>query len=459
MTQGAQGHAVVIGGSVAGLLAARVLSEHFRRVSVLERDPLRDPPEPRKGQPQARHLHVLLARGLQILSHYFPDLVEALRAEGAVVSDLAEGMHWYTFGGYRVRHTCGLRGVAMSRPFLECVVRQRVVALPNVTLWGGYAVTGLVAQDDHRVTGVKVVRRDRADLGEVLHADLVVDANGRGSRSGTWLAALGYPAAEERVVKVDVKYATRLYRRPADAPGARDWFFVTPEAPKERRLGGAFPIEGGRWIVSLCGWHGDHSPLDEEGFVAFAKELPAPDIYDLITRSEPLSGVVQHTFPSSLRRHYERLRRFPEGYLVLGDALCSFNPSYGQGMTSAALQAEALDALLRRRGRLAGLARPFFRRAARIIDVPWQMAVGEDFRFPETEGPKGFATDLRNAYGALVNRASHVDPVVCRSFLSVSHLVTPPRHLFSPQIFARVLWAGVRRGRAQGSTAPKVADG
>ena len=244
-----------------------------------------------------------------------------------------------------------------------------------------------------------------------LIADLVVDCTGRGSRSPQWLAGLGYAAPSESEVKVDVGYATRSYRRnPAEA-GASDWILCTPEAPAETRFGGMFPVEGDRWIVSIGGWMGDHAPTDEPGFLEYARNLPAPDIYNIISRSEPLSDITPHKFPSSLRRHYEKLARFPEGYLVLGDAICSFNPTYGQGMTSAAMQAAALDTLLvERKGNLAGLAPAFFKRAAKIMDTPWQLAVGEDFRFPQTTGPKPGGADSINRYVAQVHRATRITP-------------------------------------------------
>jgi 2-polyprenyl-6-methoxyphenol hydroxylase-like FAD-dependent oxidoreductase len=433
-------HAIVIGGSMAGLLAARVLSDHFSHVTLIERDTMNDLPESRKGQPQTRHLHGLLASGLTTMTRYFPDLQDALQAHGAILGDMGADIRWHAFGGYRLQHTSGMVGVLMSRPLLEWQIRRRVVALPNVTVRDGCVVEHLLVTDNRaRVTGVHIRRRDAEGESETLNADLVVDAAGRGSPTPRWLEALGYATPTVSVVQVGVGYATRVYRRmPGDLLGATA-VMVSQDPPAGKRAGLLFPIEGDRWMVTLCGWASDHPSADEQGFLAFARSLPAPDVYNIISRAEPLSGIVTHKFPNSVRRHYEKLARFPEGYLVLGDSVCSFNPAYGQGMTSAALQAAALDDLLRARADLHGLAQPFFKRIAKIVAIPWQLAVGEDFRFPETQGRKAPGADLINRYVTLAHRATHTDPVVYDAFLKVMNLMQPPASLMRPRMVWRVL--------------------
>ncbi len=440
-------HAIVMGGSMAGLLTARVLSNHFAQVTILERDPVVNFPEPRKGQPQARHLHGLLATGLQVMTRYFPDLPQALAENGAIMADFAETMQWYAYGGYRKRFKMGVRSSLMSRPLLEYLVRERVLALPNVTLVDSCGVLGLVtAVSGRQVTGVQVEYQDKQP--EILNADLIVDCMGRGSRSPQWLKELGYQPAPESEVRVNVGYATRVYQRDPADPRGTDWILVTPEAPKENRFGGIFPIEGNRWICSMGGWLGDHAPLDEANFLEFARSLPAPDIYNIISKAKPLSDIIPHKFPFSLRRHYEKLKQFPAGYLVLGDAISSFNPTYGQGMTSAALQAAELDALLGKGQSLDGLALAFFKRVGKVVDIPWQLAVGEDFRFPQTTGPKPPGTDFINRYVAKVHRATLHDEVVGEAFLKVMNLMAPPPSLFHPRIMWRVL-----RGKRPSETA------
>ncbi|MBI3959080.1 MAG: FAD-dependent monooxygenase [Chloroflexi bacterium] len=446
----ARRRALVLGASMAGLLTARVLSEHFDQVTILERDTVTAEPQSRKGQPQTRHLHGLLASGLQMLAHYFPDLPDALTENGAIVGDMAEKMHWHSYGGFRQRFHMGLKGATMSRPLLESLVRQRTLARPNITLRDNTAVKGLVTTTDRsKVVGVEVESRGASTHNETISADLVVDATGRGSRTPQWLTELGYAAPAESEVKVDVGYATRLYRRDPSDPLGQDWILSTPEAPRESRFGGIFPIESDRWIISIGGWAGDHAPTDEEGFLAFAHSLPNPDIYRIISQAEPLSKIIAYKFPASLRRHYEQLERFPQGLLVLGDAISSFNPTYGQGMSSAILQAAALDKILAQKSVAPELlARTFFKAAAAVVDTPWQLSVGEDFRFPQTTGPKPAGVDLINRYVAAVHRATRFDPEVGRAFLKVMNLLEPPTSLMTPGMMWRV-WKANRANRQE----------
>ena len=451
--------AIVIGGSISGLLAARVLSDHFTQVTLIERDSFSDRPEHRPGQPQTRHLHGLLASGKATLEHYFPDLIESLAAGGATLGDMAGSARWYVQGGYRLQYDSGMTGIQLSRPFLEWQVRRRVAALSNVTVLDHTTVEGLTTNPERsRITGVQIHRRaapDPADTTrQTLTADLVVDASGRNSPSPRWLEACGYARPPESLVTVGLGYATRIYRRrPHDLEGASS-LLISPEPPQNQRAGIAFPMEGDRWIVTLAGWMADQPPTDEQGFLAFAKRLPAPDLYNLIAQAEPLSGITPYKFPASLRRHYERLHRFPEGYLVMGDALCSFDPAYGQGMSSAALQATLLDKVLQQQPDGSRLFRPFFRQAAKIIDIPWQLTLGEDFRFPGTQGQKPLGTDLINRYTTPVQQATHSDAIVYDAFLKVMNLVAPPTSLFHPQIVWRVFRAVRKQHRMDGAIEP-----
>jgi 2-polyprenyl-6-methoxyphenol hydroxylase-like FAD-dependent oxidoreductase len=312
-------HAVVLGASLAGLLAARVLADAFERVTVVERDPLPDAAEHRRGVPQGRHAHVLLARGAQILDELFPGLLDDLVAGGApVVRELAEMR--FSPGG----HPLCLKGrpaqaatYQASRPYLEGRVRARVRALPTVEIFDRCEVVGLVttvARD--RVTGVRIVRG--ADgVEEILGADLVLDATGRGGRATAWLATIGYDQPPEEQFMIHLKYATRHLRlRPDALPGQK---FVAIGAEPGRPTGLVlFAEEQDRWVLTLIGYHGHHPPADPEAFLAFVQTVAPPDVLAAIRDAEPLDDVVAHRFPVNLRRRYERLRRFPAGLPSVG---------------------------------------------------------------------------------------------------------------------------------------------
>jgi 2-polyprenyl-6-methoxyphenol hydroxylase-like FAD-dependent oxidoreductase len=451
--------ALVIGASMGGLLAARVLSAHFDKVTVFERDEVADRPESRKGQPQTRHLHTLLAQGLTVFERFFPTLRDDLVAGGAVLGDMGADIRWHAFGGYRQQFESGMIGIMMSRPFLEHCVRRCVTALPNVTIRGGCEVEELVTTPDRqRVTGVHVKHGARSGasgssgadaVSEVIEADLVVDTSGRGSATPRWLEALGYQRPAESAVTVNMGYSTRTFRRkPGDLEGAK-LILIAPDFPALKRAGNIMPVEGDRWMVTLTGWGKDYPPADANGFTEFTRSLPAPDLYNLLQRVEPLTDVIQHRLPSNLRRHYERLPRFPARHLVLGDAICSFNPVYAQGMTSAAMQAAALEETLEETlegsaDGLDGLSRRYFPKTAKVVDMAWQLAVGEDFRSPDTTGPKPTGLAVLNAYVERVHVATHSDIDVYRAFLDVMNLVQPGTSLLRPGMIWRVLRARPR---------------
>ena len=450
--------AIVCGGSLAGLLAARVLSSYCDEVIILERDLHAESIQARKGVPQGQHVHGLLPHGSAILERLFPGLLGDLEANGAVTADIGADTLWFQFGGYKNRSRIALVGHLQSRPLLEELIRRRCLTRSNVRVQDGWEVMGPLANTDRSaVVGVSVLEK-KGGLLEQIEGDLIVDAMGRGSQAGRWLETLGYVRPYETCVRVDLGYTTRLYRRrPGDLGGAK-MCLIYPTPPDDRRLAAALPIEGDRWIVTLAGWLGDHAPADEEGFLAFARSLAAPDIHDLVRAAEPMSGFMTYKFASSLRRHYEALDRLPRGFLVLGDALCSFNPVYGQGMTLAALEAEALERVLEEetsRRDWTNLPRAFYQRSARPIDAAWSLAAGEDFRHPGVAGrrPPGYAA--MSWYVGRVHEAVTADPEVQRVFYRVMDMTSSPAALLRPGIARRVLrhWLGTRRSIAFGRTA------
>jgi 2-polyprenyl-6-methoxyphenol hydroxylase-like FAD-dependent oxidoreductase len=425
--------AIVLGASMAGLCAARVLADRFQRVVVVERDTLPDGARPRRLVPQGRHPHLLLVTGARLLESWLPGLTDDLHRAGAVDLDLCQDFYWHQAGAVQRRPTSMLRGPAMSRPLLEWTVRRRVASMPNVEISDNTTVTGLV-NDPHRrtITGVTVGDNDVA-------GDLVVDATGRAARTVDWIHDLGYPAPTTTAVEVDTRYVSRVYRR-TNLP-SRDWQAAAVIGDVEtRRLAMLLPAEDDTWILAVAGINGETPPTDDTELVDYARSFDSPAIADVMTSSEALSEPVTHRFPANHRRHVESLRRFPIGWVLLGDAVCSFDPIYGQGMTSAAQQAEALGKTLDRAGAVnRPFARAYFRAAARIVSTPWSIAVGGDFAYHGTRGKKPFATDLLNHYMDRVIKAGQRDEHVVIRLNEVLSLVRNPQSLISPAFALRVL--------------------
>lgn len=431
--------AVVIGGSMAGLSAAAVLASRFATVVIVERDAFPDHPADRKGVPQGRHAHGLLPSGMIRLEGWFPGLTQDLLADGAPLLDIGSDALWYQ-GGYRHRFPTGITSPMTSRALLEHHVRRRTLALPNVTVRPGTGAAGLLTDDDGtQVTGVLL-----AD-GTAIPADLVVDASGRQGRSLRWLEELGYEAPPITEVAIDVAYASRIFQRDRSRDTGYD-FAIVLAGPPTGRQGVAIRMEGDRWIVTLAGVHGERPPSDDAGFLAFARSLPAPDIAELVESSVPLGAIVTHRLHSNQRRHVERMRRVPGGLVLLGDAVCSFNPTYGQGMTTATLQAEALGrALDQTTGVDARVVKAFYKRAAKAITPAWQLTTGADFALPATKGRKAPGTDLLNRLMPHVFHAARVDAAVCLRVIEVTSLLRPPPALLTPAMMLRVFRASRRR--------------
>ena len=433
---------MVIGASISGLVAARVLSTRFDQVTILDRDSLPDSIGNRRGVPQGQHGHGLLASGFRALTALFPRLEEDLLASGATAGDVIGDVRWFQHGYYKAKFQSGFGGMLLSRPLLECTLRQAVAALPNVVILDRTHVTGLASDPDHEmVTGVLVQRTDGTSA--IVHGSLVVDASGRASRSPVWLEELGYEIPAVQEVAVDLAYTTRTFRRrPQDLNGDVG-AVIGPKPPHQKRVGFILAMEGNRWMVSIGGWLGDHAPTDPQGYLDFAKLLTRPDIYEVIRDAEPLTDAVTYKFPSNLRRQYERLSRFPRGYLVMGDAMCSFNPIYGQGMSVAALEGQTLAETLDRSDASQPFWGPFFKAAAKIIETPWMIAAGSDFAFPGVTGQKPAGTDIVNWYMNRVHRVASSDREVCRSFFDVANLLKPAPSLFHPRMVARVIKGSV----------------
>ncbi len=370
-------HAVVIGASISGLLTARVLTEHFERVTLLDQDTLPDSPIPRRGVPQASHVHNLMARGCQIFEQLFPGVIAELESHGALTFDFGENTRIHFHGTLLPQFRSGVRSVALSRALLEWCLQGRLRALPRLSVRTGTSVARLHAEGG-RVRGVVLRQGDAPEAGEVLEADLVVDASGRGSHAPQWLEALGRGRPPEQLIRPGLSYATRWYRVPQErlVEQLGDWVIIgtSPEFPHNPYSGAICRVEGGQMIVTLMSTGNHPPPEEEQAFLERARQLPLPVLYEVLRNAEPLSPI--HVFRGALNRwrHYEQVRDWPEGFAVLGDAACVFNPAYGQGMTVAGSSALLLGECLKR----GDTCHAFQKHLAGLQEVPWGMVSAED---------------------------------------------------------------------------------
>jgi flavin-dependent dehydrogenase len=426
-------HAVVVGAGMAGLLAARALIDAFDRVTVLDRDVLPARPGARKGVPQGRHPHALLEAGRATLDDLFSDFSnEVVRAGGLVVGVGTEARQ-FDRGGFLAPTTTPRTLLSASRPLIEAVTRRRLGTCAGIRLRGACRMVDYLLDGATRIRGV-AVHDEQGDL-EELGADLVVDATGRASRTAAWLTDHGFAAPRRDEVGIDLGYATRVIERPGDD---RRTLLIQADPP-DRRGGALVPIESGRWLLTLAGVHGDHPPLEPHGFSEFAATLPSPALARILEAHPPAAQTIErYRFRANVRHRYEDLDRLPDGLIAIGDAIASFNPVYGQGISVAALQSLALHRALLDGG-TEDLPRRFFARAGQVVDGAWLMAVGTDFRFPQTRGPKPPGTDLVNRYLARLTRRAQRDHRLADAFFDAMFMTSPATRLLGPATLWRTL--------------------
>ena len=469
--------AIVLGASIAGLWTARVLADHFDTVLLVDRDHLPEGPDLRPGTPQARQYHILLLRGLQLLRELFPGAEEELIAAGAVPFDMTQDVKLRSRGEWLRHFPSGQILLSCSRLLLEATLRRRLRENGRIRFVEGVEAAGLLADTaGATVTGVRVRRRGGADErpleaaneagpgagagagaeaeaeagadaetgtdAEPLPGDLIVDTLGRRSPAPAWLRALGYAPPEESVVDSFLGYVTRRYRQPAGFnPGWR-MMLITATPPDDPRGGLIFPEENGVWVVMMAGANKDYPPADEAGFDAYARSL-GPEFYTAVQAAEPISKPYGYRGTDSRWRHYEKLTRWPERFVVLGDAFCGFNPVYGQGMTVAALSAVALgQEIARAGGQLDGVGQRSERAFAKVTQGAWLLATGADLQWPETvgsAGKSGPADPLVRWYLDRLLASLGSDETVRMAFNEVNQLVKPATSLFAPGVAWRVL--------------------
>ncbi len=446
-------HVIVIGSSIAGLLASRILTNHFDLVTIVERDFLPQVNAFRPGAPQSRQLHVLLQRGQDILEQLFPGFRDQLVAAGAHLIDLAGELAWLSPAGWGVRFPSDVTITSCGRTLLEWRIRQRILTIPQIDFLQGSEVTCLLSNENNTgVDGVSVASRHRSGLktaysNQLSSADLVVDATGRGSKAPQWLDMMGYPTPLETSINPHLGYASRIYQLPADFQS--DWraMYLQPAPPTTVRGGGLYPLEKNRWIVTLWGGDGDYPPTTEFGFLEFARSLPSPLLYKAISLATPLSPIYGYRATENRLRHYEQLDCWPEGFVLLGDAVCAFNPLYAQGMTVAALGALTLEQCLQEQrrhqpdGSLVGLAQRFQKQLAKVNAAPWRFAISTDYTYRSTVGGSPtWGMQLIQRYLAQIFLLSTKSVKIRKVLLDVLSFLQPPTALFHPRIIIRVIF-------------------
>ncbi len=438
--------AIVIGGSIAGLVASRVLANHFKQVTIIERDQWSGAAEFRKGVPQARHVHALLKRGEQVFEELFPGIGDQLKAAGAVPVNMGSEITWFTFGRWRPSYESSLINISCSRPMLETAIRDRLVSFSNIAFKSGWEVIGLEADASRtKASAVKIRSRDDNQTELLMQADLIVDASGRESHAPEWLEKLGYTPPQETVINAFPGYASRIYKIPPQFQSDWKMVYVQPTPPNDTRGAAIFPLEDNRWHVTLLGMNQDYPPTDEEEYLEFARNLPTPVVYEAIKDAEPLSPIVGFRSGSNRLRHFDALPRWLENFVAIGDSVYSFNPVYGQGMSVAALTALELGSCLQdysTAGKgLTGLAEQFQKKLVEVISVPWQIATGEDMRWPATAGieanPDPSAALMQN-YLAQVMYTTTKNPAVLEVFYRVVNMVESPTLFFRPDVVLQV---------------------
>jgi 2-polyprenyl-6-methoxyphenol hydroxylase-like FAD-dependent oxidoreductase len=456
LTNPAYQHAIVIGGSMTGLSVARVLADYFEHVTVIERDLPPQKSRFRKGVPQARHAHILLKGGELALEQLFPGLRQELVDSGALMINAGRDVALQLFGQWRQPYVSATDVLACSRALLEHVLYRRLFAHSRVRFVHESEVVGLCTDERRtQVTGIELRQRSdsASEASTIVEANLVVDASGRASRAPQWLEALGYTPAVETTVSAQAGYASRIYQCPPELDPGWKAISIIPAPPSATRGGVILPMEGGRWHVTLVGMAGDYPPTDEAAFLAFARSLPNPQLYTAIREAQPLSDIWGARSLDNRLRDYAKLPRYLEGFLVCGDSVYALNPVYAQGMTVGAQSALAIDQCMREQrrvhpnGDLRGLAQRAQLRIGKVVAGPWQLATGEDRRWPTTKGaePLPLPARLIQQYAGQLLHATLTDAMVAEVFTRVQHMTAPPSLLFRPDILLRVLASGMRR--------------
>jgi flavin-dependent dehydrogenase len=431
--------AIVIGAGIAGLIAARVLSEYAETVTLIERDNIDDDFMVRKGVPQSMQPHVLLAKGYNLLQDFFPDMISRMLANGATSIDWGKEFKVYLKNGWGANtvYPTEMISLVASRSLLERSIRNEICKIDNIYFLSSRQVKKLIYDPSKlRVSGVKVnVKGD--SLEQKILADLVVDCSGRNSQAQYWLKAIGYDAPPIMEIDPDLGYSTVYYAAPSNFTTSWRIMKVSHKPPERKRLGFLSRIEGDRIIATLGGYCQDYPPTNHKEFIEYARSLPCAEFADVIANLEPISRVYPYRATGNKRRHFEKIE-MPEGFITFGEAVCSLCPAYGQGMTVAILSAKIFQDWLENEKKSSA---DFQRRLAKFLDLPWNMVTNADAPFlPNIEEKNNFFSRLMQKYGQIIFDKMSEDAVIYKTSLEVSQFLKSPIKLFHPAFVLRLLF-------------------
>lgn len=431
--------AIILVGEISGLMVSKVLSKKYEKVILIEKDGLEDRPEVRQGQPNGAQFHVLLLRGLNSMERYFQGITKELKDSGTVELDLANGAYWYSYGGVKQNMITGISTLLCTRKLIDYSIRKRVEKIPNVQIIDKTKYIDL-KEKNGTIKGVKVKGVNTKEY--EIESDLVIDATGRGSLTPKWLENNQYSKPEEEKTTVNITYKTAIYTRPEGGHQQGKMMMYAPKSPE--KIGVVIqPIENNKNLVCVAGWHKADPPTDED-LLEYLQQLPDQKFYNVLAACQKESDFVTYKFPFCLRRYYEKLPKFPKGFLPIGDVFCNLNPTHGQGVTAACLQVEILEELIEKHDP-ANMSKIYFEKVAKVLDQCWDASAYENFRYEETVGKKPKGVNLVNKYMVAIHKAANKDATVYSELVKVSVIIQPVTNLFSPNFMWKVFVANMRK--------------
>ncbi|PGV62752.1 glutamate synthase [Bacillus cereus] len=431
--------AIVIGGSMAGKFAAKALSTSFKEVIILEVGEKWDGKTSRKRVPQSNHPHVLLKGGEKAIEELFPTITNELIEAGSIINNFTRDLKWHQFGLWKQPFIGEVHMIQQSRPLLEWHIQKRIDQISNITIKYGTLVKGLLVDGKlNKVCGVKVKYLE-AGMQEEVYADIVIDASGFGSKSIEWLREYEIEVKEEKV-RIDLFYATKMFKLKENEELDCCNMLMSPSFPENPYGVLIQTIEDNRYFVTFSGYANEKAPQTDDEFYDFAENLSIPNVTKFLNKAEGITDIKTYKIPYQVRRRFDLVSNVPEGLLVVGDAQCRFDPVFGQGVSVAAMESHQLQLLLQGRKQLdKTFTQQFYKKAANIIETPWDMTTTEISRHPQLKRELTTKQKFQLWYTKQIYRLSASDSDVYIRLVRVMNLIRSPFHLFHPKVLLAVL--------------------